>query len=92
MDYAICIFLLGLIITFVVIVGLARAAEFAKSESAGRLELDAIPKDWISRRPTQNEVSQNKGDAPPLPRAKRLIRSRQCGMGENVRASRQCHR
>lgn len=46
MDYAICIFLLGLIITFVVIVGLARAAEFAKSESAGRLELDAIPKDW----------------------------------------------
>ncbi len=46
MDYAIVIFLLGLIVTFVVIVGLARAAEFAKAESAGRLEIDPVPKDW----------------------------------------------
>lgn len=43
MDYVICIFLLGLIVTFVVIVGLARAAEFAKAESAERLEIDPIP-------------------------------------------------
>ena len=46
MDYVICIFLLGVIVTFVVVVGLARAAEFAKAESAGHLEIDAIPKDW----------------------------------------------
>ncbi len=46
MDYLIVIFLLGLIVTFVVIVGLARAAEFAKTESAGRLEIDPVPKDW----------------------------------------------
>jgi len=46
MDYIICIFLLGVIVTFVVIVGLARAAEFAKAESAGRVEIDPIPKDW----------------------------------------------
>ncbi|MBA2622934.1 MAG: hypothetical protein H0U88_04850 [Chthoniobacterales bacterium] len=46
MDYIICIFLLGLIVTFVVVVGLARAAEFAKAESAERLEIDAVPKDW----------------------------------------------
>ncbi len=43
MDYVICIFLLGLIVTFVVIVGLARAAEFAKAESAEHLQIDAIP-------------------------------------------------
>ncbi len=43
MDYLICIFLLGLIVTFVVIVGLARAAEFAKAESAERLEIDPVP-------------------------------------------------
>ena len=46
MDYLICIFLLGLIVTFVVIVGLARAAEFARSESARHLEIDPVPKDW----------------------------------------------
>jgi len=46
MDYLICIFLLGLIVTFVVVVGLARAAEFAKADSAERLEVDAVPKDW----------------------------------------------
>lgn len=46
MDYVICIFLLGLIVTFIVVVGLARAAEFAKSESATHLEIDHIPKDW----------------------------------------------
>lgn len=46
MDYTICIFLLGVIVTFVVVVGLARAAEFAKKESAERLEIDPVPKDW----------------------------------------------
>lgn len=46
MDYIIVIFLLGLIITFIVIVGLARAAEFARAESATRLEIDPVPKDW----------------------------------------------
>ena len=45
MDYVICIFLLGLIVTFVVIVGLARAAEFAHAESAERLEIDPVPED-----------------------------------------------
>ena len=46
MDYLICIFLLGLIVTFIVIVGLARAAEFAKADSAERVEIDPVPKDW----------------------------------------------
>ena len=46
MDYAIVIFLLGCIVTFIVVVGLARAAEFARSESSERLEIDPIPKDW----------------------------------------------
>ncbi len=46
MDYLICIFLLGVIVTFIVVVGLARAAEFAKADSAGRLEIDAVPEDW----------------------------------------------
>ena len=46
MDYLICIFLLGLIVTFIVVVGLARAAEFAKAESAGRLEIDHVPENW----------------------------------------------
>ena len=46
MDYIICIFLLGLIVTFIVIVGLARAAEFAKAESAERLEIDSVPENW----------------------------------------------
>ena len=45
MDYVIAIFLLGLIVTFVVIVGLARAAEFAKAESAQHLEIDPVPDD-----------------------------------------------
>ena len=46
MDYVICIFLLGVIVTFVVVVGLARAAEFAKADSAERLEVDPVPEDW----------------------------------------------
>ena len=46
MDYVICIFLLGLIVTFIVVVGLARAAEFAKRESAEHLEIDPVPADW----------------------------------------------
>lgn len=46
MDYVICIFLLGLIVTFIVVVGLARAAEFAKNESAEQLGIDPIPADW----------------------------------------------
>lgn len=45
MDYLIAIFLLGVIVSFVVIVGLARAAEFSKKESARHLEIDPIPKD-----------------------------------------------
>ena len=45
MDYLICIFFLGLIVTFVVIVGVARAAEFARAESAERLEIDPVPED-----------------------------------------------
>jgi len=48
MDYIICIFLLGMIVTFIVVIGLARAAEFAKADSAERLEIDAVPKDWNS--------------------------------------------
>lgn len=55
MDYVICIFLLGLIVTFIVIVGLARAAEFAKTESAGRVEIDPIPKDWDLTPPPNKE-------------------------------------
>jgi len=46
MDYVICIFFLGVIVTFVVVVGLARAAEFSKADSADRLEIDHVPKDW----------------------------------------------
>ncbi len=46
MDYLICIFLLGLMVTFIVVVGLARAAEFAKAQSAERVEIDPIPADW----------------------------------------------
>lgn len=34
MDYVIGIFGLGLIVTFIVVIGLLRAAEFAKTESA----------------------------------------------------------
>ncbi len=34
MDYLIAIFGLGLIVTFIVIVGVIRAAEFAKSEAS----------------------------------------------------------
>ena len=45
MDYLIPIFGLGLIVTFVVVVGLARAAEFARSSSAERLEIDSVPED-----------------------------------------------
>lgn len=46
MEYLIAIFLLGLIVTFIVIVGLARAAEFSRADSAERLEIDHIPEDW----------------------------------------------
>ena len=46
MDYVIAIFLLGLIVTFIVVVGLARAAEFVRADSAERLELDPFPSDW----------------------------------------------
>lgn len=46
MDYIIAIFLLGLIVTFIVVVGLARAAEFAHTESAHRLEIDPLPAEW----------------------------------------------
>ncbi|MEP6955575.1 MAG: hypothetical protein ABI883_02025 [Chthoniobacterales bacterium] len=49
MDYVICIFLLGLIVSFVVIVGLARAAEFARAESSRHLEIDPVPEDWKLR-------------------------------------------
>lgn len=51
MDYAICIFLLGLIVTFVVIVGLARAAEQSHLGSADRLEIDPLPADWADNEP-----------------------------------------
>lgn len=53
MDYIIVIFLLGLIVTFIVIVGLARAAEFARAESATRLEIDPVPKDWDLAPPSE---------------------------------------
>lgn len=46
MEYLISIFILGVIVSFVVVVGLARAAEFAKAESAGHLEIDPVPRDW----------------------------------------------
>lgn len=45
MSYLISIFLLGCIVSFVVVVGLARAAEFAKTESSRRLEIDPVPAD-----------------------------------------------
>jgi hypothetical protein len=50
MEYLIAIFMLGLIVTFIVVVGLARAAEFAHAESAGHLEIDALPED-LKREP-----------------------------------------
>jgi hypothetical protein len=46
MNYIVAIFFLGLAVSFVVIVGLARAAEFARSESAERLEIDPLPESW----------------------------------------------
>ena len=46
MDYVIAIFLLGVIVTFIVVVGLARAAEFARSDSAQRLTIDPLPPEW----------------------------------------------
>ncbi len=46
MDYLIAIFLLGLIVTFVVVVGLARAAEMAREQSSRRLEIDPLPAEW----------------------------------------------
>lgn len=46
MDYLICIFLLGCIVTFVVIVGLARAAEFARTDSSQHLQIDPLPADF----------------------------------------------
>ncbi len=53
MDYIICIFLLGVIVSFIVVVGLARAAEFAKAESAERLEIDHVPDDWDTTPPVE---------------------------------------
>jgi hypothetical protein len=46
MEILISIFLLGLIVSFVVIVGLARAAEFSRAESSRHLEIDPVPEDW----------------------------------------------
>lgn len=46
MEYVIAIFLLGVTVTFIVVVGLARAAEFARTESSRHLEIDPVPKDW----------------------------------------------
>ncbi len=71
MDYLICIFLLGVIVTFIVIVGLARAAEFAKAESAQRFEIDGIPKDWDAtpsdaRRRAPFKPAILRQDAPPF--------------------------
>ena len=54
MEYVICIFLLGVIVTFIVIVGLARAAEFSRQESATHLEIDHLPKDWSTVPETAN--------------------------------------
>jgi hypothetical protein len=48
MNYVVAIFFLGLAVTFVVIVGLARAADFARSESAERLEIDPLPESWTN--------------------------------------------
>ncbi len=53
MEYLIAIFILGVIVTFVVVVGLARAAEFAKTESSRHLEVDPVPKDWDLVPPAQ---------------------------------------
>ena len=55
MEYLIAIFMLGLIVTFIVVVGLARAAEFAHAESAGHLEIDALPDD-LKREPNVRAV------------------------------------
>lgn len=57
MNHPIVIFFLGAIVTLIVIVGLARAAEFAKTEFAGRLEIDSIPKDWDLTPPAENLFS-----------------------------------
>lgn len=46
MEYVISIFLLGVIVSFIVIVGLARAAEFSKQLSAEHLAIDDVPPDW----------------------------------------------
>ena len=54
MDYVVGIFFLGLAVTFVVIVGLARAAEFARSESAERLEIDPLPESWTNSAPASD--------------------------------------
>jgi hypothetical protein len=56
MDYIIAIFLLGLIVTFVVVVGLARAAEFARVDSAQRLEIDPLPDEWNELAPPKRNV------------------------------------
>ncbi len=61
MEYLICIFLLGVIVTFIVIVGLARAAEFAKADSAGRVEIDPIPRDWDLTPPAEQQPSATLG-------------------------------
>lgn len=46
MEYVVSIFLLGCVVTFIVVVGLARAAEFAHAESAEHLEIDPLPPDF----------------------------------------------
>ncbi len=56
MEYLIVIFLLGLIVTFVVVVGLARAAEFAHAESAEHLEIDSLPEEWKSEPAAKSTV------------------------------------
>jgi hypothetical protein len=43
MEYLISIFLLGCVVSFVVIVGLARAAEFFHAESSQHLQIDPVP-------------------------------------------------
>ncbi len=65
MEYVICIFLLGVIVTFIVIVGLARAAEFAKEESAKHLEIDRVPADWSTVPGPRAYRPSDAGSTPP---------------------------
>jgi hypothetical protein len=65
MEYLIAIFLLGLIVVFVVIVGLARAAEFARTESSRYLQIDPVPEDW-NLSPEAPAETRWSGAEPPL--------------------------